>query len=219
MTFLELQDRVMSRLNLSETAARDRVKIFINERYRRVATSISLGRVRRGTVSFNTAAGTYTYTPTNLIKPFTVTYVAGSRVLDEMTLDQLRLVDPNNSLTGGLEKYAVTVYGASTVTLYIHPKPDAIYALQVDGMLRGTDLSANGDIPAFPEDFHDVLEFGALADELEKMEKYKMAEKYEKAYAERQRELRYFIAKSAYLELTQGDQWWIGPWYGVSQWY
>lgn len=219
MTFKQLQDRVMGRLNLSESAARTRIKDFINERYRRLATSISLGRVRRGTVSVNTIVGTFTYSPATLIKPYTVIYPAGNRVLEEMSMDQIRLIDADSSLSGPPERFVVQKFNAATVTIYIHPKPDAIYALQIDGMLTGTDMTADADVPAFPEDFHDVLEFGALSDELEKMEKYKMAEKYEKAYQERKRELRYFIAKSAYLEQSQGDQWWIGPWYGVSNWY
>lgn len=209
----------MSRLNLTETAARDRIKNFINERYRRLASSISLGPVRFTTVSQNTAAGTEQYSPTGLIKVQTITYTAGNKVLDEMTLDQIRNIDADGSEEGSPERFAVVKYPASSVTIHIHPKPDAIYTLKIDGIATGIDLSANGDIPAFPEDFHDVLEFGAMADELEKMEKYKMAEKYERAYESRLMDLRYFIAKTAYLDQSANDAWWLGPWYGMTSWF
>lgn len=205
MTFLNLQDRVMSRLNLTETAARNRIKTFINERYRRLSTSIGISTVRRSTITFNTVNGTYLYTPSTLIKTFTVIYTAGSRVLDQMSLDLIRNIDPDLSQTGSPERFAVVKYGATTEQLHLHPTPDAVYAMTVDGMITGSDLTVDADVPAFPEDFHDALEFGALADELEKLEKYKMAEKYERAFERRLEDLRYFIAKSAYLTHGQNQ--------------
>src|SRR6266850_2607104 len=161
----------MGRLGLTTPEARTRIKIFINERYRKLQTSIGMGRVRFGTITFPTVAGTYLYTTTGLIKPWTVAIPAQNWVLQERTFDTVRTLDPDNSQTGRPEVYVVQKFSATTVTLYLWPKPDAIYTVQVDGILTGTDLTADGDIPAFPEDFHDQLVFAASADELTKMEK------------------------------------------------
>lgn len=212
MTFKNLQDRVMGRLNLTSTEARDRIKNFINERYRSLQTSINLGRVRRTEVTFPTVIGTFEYVRTDIIKPLTVRYPAGNRVVDERTLDQIRMMDADAGTTGAPQVYAVVKYAADGCTLYIWPKPDAVYTLSIDGLARGTNMSADGDIPAFPEDFHDILEFAATADELEKMEKPDQSVGFETRTEKRTRELRYFLAKSAYLGQQQNDFWWAGPW-------
>lgn len=194
----------MDRLGLSSDESRARIRRFINQRLRRLVTSLGLGRLRLSVVSFATVNGTKTYTPSTLIKPYTIRYAAGNKVLEEMSLDQMRLLDPDESRTGAPEGYAVQSYGATSVTLRLFPIPDAAYTLSVDGLVTGTDLAADADVPAIPEDFHDCLIFGAEADELEKMEKYKMAAKKEAAYEQRKRELRFFLAKSAYLGLQAG---------------
>jgi len=215
VTFLELQTAVMARTNLTTTEARTRIKEFLNERYRALQTSVGLGQVRFGSGTFPTVAGTYTYSPTNLIKPLTLFIAAQNWVIDERTMDQIRLMDPNLASTGTPRFFAVQNYGASTVTLYLWPKPDAIYTINYDGIVRGTAMVADGDIPVFPEDFHDILIFGAIADELMKMEKYDKSERMEKRMRERTGELRYFLAKSAYLGQQQGwGDWWWGPWWG-----
>lgn len=205
MTFVQLQNDVMERMGLTHTDSRTRVKRFLNQRLRRLVTNLGLGRLgRRSTITFVTVATTKTYTPSTLIKPFSVIYTAGNLVLEELTQAQLRALDADDSQTGAPRAFVVVAYGATTVTLRIWPTPDAVYTLTVDGLITGTDLSADGDVPAFPEDYHDVLIFGAEADELEKMEKYDLAAKKEAAYEKRMRELRYFLAKSAYLGVQPG---------------
>lgn len=216
MTYLQIQTEVMDRLNLTSTEARTRIKAFINARYRKLATSCSLGRVRFGTVSFATVAGTFTYSPATLAKPLTISYAGGNRILEQRTMDEIRLNDPDSSTTGAPQTFCLQKFGATTCTLYIWPKPDAIYTLSADGILVGTELAADGDIPVFPEDFHDILVFGGCADELMKMEKPSLSEKMELQTAARSRDLRYYMAKTTYLNLQQGEQgfWWYGPWFG-----
>ena len=214
MTFKNLQDRVMARFNLTSTDARDRIKTFLNERYRRLQTSISLGKVRRSSMTFDTVNGTVEYSPTSVIKIFTISYPAGNRVLEERTLDELRNMDPDRGDTGDPKLYAVTKYGATSVTIELYPKPTAVYTLRVDGLMTGTDMSNDNDVPAFPEDFHDALEFAAAADEAEKAERMEQSERFEQRYRERVSDLRYFLSKSAYLHHTNEDNWWGGPWPG-----
>lgn len=217
MTFEELQNRVMGRLNLTSAEARERIKDYLNERYRKLQTSVGLGRVRFGTVSFNTAIGTFTYSPANLLKPITIAYAAGNRLLTQKTMDEIRMLDPDSSMTGEPECFVLQQFGATSCTLYIWPKPAGVYALSVDGIVKGSDMTVNADIPVFPEDFHDLLVFGATADELMKMEKPKLSQEFDVKAEARTRELRYFMAKSTYLDLRQGSAadlfWWWGPWW------
>lgn len=205
----------MGRLGLTTTDARARIKIFINERYRKLQTSIGLARVRFGTITFPTISGTYLYSTTGLIKPWTVAIPGQNWVLEERPFDTIRTLDPDNSQTGRPEVYAVQKFAAVSVSLYLWPKPDGVYTIQVDGILTGTDLTADGDIPAVPEDFHDLLVFAASADELTKMEKPALAQAQEIRADARTRELRYFLEKSAYLGFVQNDLegWWWGPWF------
>jgi len=205
MTFKQIQDRVLDRLNLTSTDARTRIKNFINERYRQAVTSCSLPRLRMGSAAPVTVSGSAAITVSGVIKPLTFTLPALNRVLYERSQDQLRTYDPSGQWLGAPQYYAVTNYGATTFALLLMPKPDAAYTLNVDGYLAGTDLSADGDIPAFPEDFHDILENGALADEYDHKDKGDYAKKYEMRYQQRLSELRYFVAKSIYSHRTQNS--------------
>ncbi len=213
MTFLELQDRVRARMNRTSTESRDRIKTFINERLRATQTSTGLGRLRRGTVSLNTTADSSDLTTTGLVKVFAVSQPSLSRVLREVTFNAMRLKDPGFITTGAPLEYAVNSFSATSTGLKLWPKPDAIYALEIDGLLIGTDLSADSDVPAMPEDFHDVLILGAMADEYDHDGDKKMADKMEAKYELRRRELRYFVAKTAYLMTRQATNvdypWWF----------
>jgi hypothetical protein len=213
VTFKNLQDRVMDRYNLTSSDARTRIKNHLNERYRALVTSVSLGRVRRTPgIALNTVNGTATYTPTNVVKVIQIAYPAGNKVLDERTEDFIRESDPDLSQTGAPDCYVQQKFTATGVTVRIYPTPDAVYALTVDGIVSGTDMSVDGDVPAFPEDFHDILIFGALEEEAMKLEKNKDAPVWEKKAKTRTSELRYFLAKSGYLHKQQGAQfWWWGP--------
>ncbi len=74
----------------------------------------------------------------------------------------------------------------------------------IDADVVLTALSADSDVPLFPSSFHDLLIFGAMATELDKMEKYEFAKKQEAMYQIRLADLRYYIAKSRYLDIHQG---------------
>lgn len=208
MTFVQLQDRVMGRLNLTTTAARTRIKEYLNERLRRVATSTNVGRVRYGSVSTNTTDNAETITPTGVIKMRTVSIPTQNRILDERTTDQIRTYDADRSHEGVPRYYAVQKINATTLQLLLWPKPDAAYAVVTEGMLTGTDLSSDSDVPGLPEDFHDLLIFGALADEYPHLEKTELALLNEQKFERRLSDLKYFISKSTYLRrVEQGDPW------------
>jgi hypothetical protein len=205
MTYKQIQDRVLDRLNLTSTESRARVKNFINERYRQVVTSCSLPRLRMGTAAQTTVSGAQSLTASGVIKPITLTLPSLNRVLYERSQDQLRTYDPSGQWLGAPQYYAVTNYGASNFAVLLMPKPDAAYTINVDGYLAGTDLSNDSDVPAFPEDFHDILEDGSLSDEYDHKDKDDYAKKYEVCFQVRLSELRYFIAKSIYSHRTQNS--------------
>jgi hypothetical protein len=217
VTFVNIQDRVMARTNLSSTTARTRIKAYVNERLRRVATSTNVGRVRFGSVSINTVANVNTITSTGLVKIVTASIPAENQILDERTTDQLRNYDTDVSQNGVPRFFAVKAVNATTLTVQLYPEPDAIYAVVLEGILTGTDLSADADVPGLPEDFHDILIFGALADELPHLQRTDEAAYYEDKFEKRLSDLKYFIAKSAYLRRTEMgnvfSHWWLaGVW-------
>jgi hypothetical protein len=207
----------MARTNLTTTAARDRIKAYVNERLRRVATSTNVGRVRFGSVSINTVANVNTITSTGLVKIVTASIPAENQILDERTTDQLRSYDTDVSQNGVPRFFAVKAVNATTLTVQLYPEPDAIYAVVLEGILTGTDLSADADVPGLPEDFHDVLIFGALADELPHLQRTDEAAYYEDKFEKRLSDLKYFLAKSAYLRRVETgnvfSHWWLaGVW-------
>jgi hypothetical protein len=207
----------MARTNLTTTAARDRIKAYVNERLRRVATSTNVGRVRFGSVSINTVANVNTITSTGLVKIVTASIPAENQILDERTTDQLRNYDTDVSQNGVPRFFAVKAVNATTLTVQLYPEPDAIYAVVLEGILTGTDLSADADVPGLPEDFHDVLIFGALADELPHLQRTDEAAYYEDKFEKRLSDLKYYLAKSAYLRRVETgnvfSHWWLaGVW-------
>ncbi len=52
MTFVQLQNQVMNRLNLTSTDARTRIKVELNLRYREIQSGVNLSQTRRGITTF-----------------------------------------------------------------------------------------------------------------------------------------------------------------------
>jgi hypothetical protein len=203
VTFKDCQDRVMARHNLTTTEARTRIKQYINERTRHVQTSTNIRRVRRGTVSIPTVIAAPTLVATGVARVLAVSTALDNRVLEERTLVQLRLMDPNLSRVGDPQYYAVNVVGATAPTLRFQPIPNRVLTLTIDGMLLGTEMTADGDIPGFPEDFHNALIFGASADEYDHQEKADLLMVQEQKFERRLSDLKYWMATSAFLEQGQ----------------
>src|SRR5690606_42121307 len=79
-------------------------------------------------------------------------------------------------------------------------------ALEAVCLCAGADLVEVDGEPARPTDFQDILVPGDLSDEWSKREKYRpAADRAEAKGAERLSELRYFLAKSAFLRRQQVD--------------
>lgn len=201
MTFTDIVTRVTNKLNRTSTDAITRIGLSVNDRYRAVVSSVGINTAKRTSVTANTVVGdrTVAFTCEKVYAVSDPAYTP-ARLLFERTYDELKYgllgTDPPRL-------WAVQTEIATTVTIFLDCTPATIYALNADALVSAADLTGT-NVPAFAADFHDVLYWGALADELEHMEKYDKAAKQEKKYELRLAELRYFLAKSAYKTLYQG---------------
>lgn len=203
MTFNEIVTHVTDRTNLTSSEAIARVGRFVNDRYRRVTTAIGLNITRRTTVFNDATAGVDTLTfytvekLINVVDRSTTPY----RILKEVTPDELRSREP--FVNSFASNYAIIGVGSNFVTILMDCIPTAAFTLYADAYATAPILSGTQE-PAFAESFHDVIMYGALADELGKMRKLADAQVAESMYEKRLSELRFFIAKSASLDIYQG---------------
>lgn len=205
MTFTELRTEVMNRLNLSSSDASTRIGSYINQRYRRLTSSLGLNTSRRTTTTVPTVDGTATVSVS--LEKVELVYITASgsrRVLREIQYEDWKLKNIESQREGVPTEYAITAQGASTITLGLYPTPNAVITLSVDGLANASTLSGS-DVPAFPADFHDALILGAMSDELFKMEKHPLAKDFQRQYEERVSDLRLFLAKSALLSMAETD--------------
>jgi hypothetical protein len=204
VTFTEIQTAIQERLNLTSSEAAARIGRRINDRYRRVTSSVGLSTSRRTTDSQSTVIGNQRLTFALEKLEVVYTVVNGKRrVLDEISYDEWRNLDTYRPATGSAYIYAIETSGASTVTIVLDYTPDAIEVFKADGLGPAAVLSGTA-VPAFAADFHDALVFGGMADEYRKLENFKAASEMEALFEGRVSELRYFIAKSIYLQPHQG---------------
>jgi hypothetical protein len=190
----------MNRLNLTSTDARTRIKVEINLRYREVQSGVNLSSTRRGLTTFTTASGVSTTTQSGIAKVLSVfdsTYLM--RPLREISLNTIRSLDAPSLVQGIPYEFVVQNDTHDLITLRLFPQPNVVYNLQADVLLTGTDMSSDSDEPAFPDDYHDILVQGVVADELNKLEKFREGQLFEAKFEKRLSELRYFIRKSAWI--------------------
>jgi hypothetical protein len=201
MTFTEIVTDTMDRLNLSSADATARIGRFVNSRYRRVTSTIGLQTSRRTTVSTAVTLGVQAVVLA-LEKVLTV-YHSGTgvqSVLPEITYDQMR----NRGAGAGTIPtcYCIASMDANSVTILLDILPQSALDIYADGMANVSTLSGSTE-PPFSASYHDVLVYGAMADELTKMEKPQLAKQAEQRYEEVLSDLRMYIAKSAYLQQRQ----------------
>jgi hypothetical protein len=210
MTFLQCQDRVLDITNGSSTTARTRVKRSLNLRYGQVQTGVNLMRLRRAIKNVELAVGDGDTTITNTSRVSSVYDPQMRRVLLETTMEEIRRMDPGGDREGDPTHYVVFDQGSGTITIYFWPLTDRTRtvagsdALKADVIAAPTDLSADGDVPAMPVDYHDVLIYGALADEWMHLQKFQLAKHNEGMFEKRLSELRYYVVKSNTQSMTQG---------------
>ncbi len=203
MTLEEMVTETAERLNLTSQKALDRIKRTINIRYRQAATSVGMQNIVRGGIAVNTVIASQGITVPNVEKIYAVFDLRTTpyTILQQISVDSMLHrnigVDPPTA-------FCVTNFTTTGVTISLDIIPASVYAMGIDADVVLTALSADSDVPLFPASFHDLLIFGAMATELDKMEKYEFAKKQEAMYQIRLADLRYYIAKSRYLDIHQG---------------
>lgn len=203
MVMEEIITEACERLNLTSDTARSRVAREINNRYKRITSSIGLVTSRFTSVTALAVIGNRTMTFTGIEKITAVVdksdpsqdIVLGQLTPDEMHITPIRTEPPRN--------YAITRMHGTSVEVELDCLPATAFTLYADGYVTVTSLSGS-DVPDFPESFHDILVWGVMADEYRKMEKMPLMIDAEQNYEKRLSDLRMFIAKSAYLDIYQG---------------
>ncbi len=201
MNFTEIQNKVLDRLNLTSAQATARVADSINERYRWLASSVGFNTIERQEIIANTVIGnrSLVFSCEKILSVFNPAFTPNF-VLGELSFDEMRNSFPG---TDPSQTYAIQLMGASTVTIFLESIPATVYALHADAMVNLQTLSGVM-VPAFAQDFHDILVYGAMATELDKMEKYDLSDKKELQFQTRLGELRLYQASSAYMDIIQG---------------
>lgn len=210
-TLHELTLEVMDRLNLSSPEAAARIVRELNTRYKRVTSSIGLVTSRRAPITQAATIGNRDVTFSAIEKIDNVYRKVGTKniLLDEITFEEMIDAD---IVTDPPTKYCIVNVLPTSVKIRLNSVPATGFNLYADGLASALNL-AGDDSPAFPESYHDILVYGAMADEYKKMEKFDLAKDSEADFENRLSDLRMFIAKSAFLDIYQGKSqerygWW-----------
>lgn len=211
MVFDELVLEVCERLNLTSDEAKGRVGRAINNRYRRLTSSIGLDTTRRTQVSKAATIGNSTITFTGIEKVLAIIdKSSGVDVpLTQITPDEMHVVPTRNEPP---RNYSINKIYSTSVDIIVDCVPTTTFTLYADGLASLVTLAGNQE-PAFPQSFHDILVFGAMADEYRKMEKMQLYQAAETDYEKRLSDLRMLIAKTSYMDIYQGKsnttkRWW-----------
>lgn len=193
MTYQDVVNAVADRLNLTSSQALTRIGLSVNERNRWVTSSLGLDPTSFVTISTTATSGNRNVVFTGITKIYRVFLTAPSPIvrLDEMDLAQLR----NQAVaTDPPKQYAIQLMGSNSVTIFLSTVPGSNFAIQADGVANLATLSGT-DVPAWPEDYHDILIYGAMATERDKMEKVDLSAAMEAMYQQRLTALKAYIGK------------------------
>lgn len=230
-TFDEMVQDVAKRLNLTSPEALQRIGERINERYKKVTSSIGLITSRRQTRDFeidpvtpaNSTSGVDATDLPNLTifgfeKILRITRTdddtGGVTILKKVTFDRVENINQQTDRLPHAWADKRMGSGFVVITLDSYTAGDP-FTLHVEGY-DITDVLADDAEPVLPTDFHDILIEGAMADELMKMEKLQLSTIREQKFESRLSDLRMFIAVNGYQDIYQGkdrpNQLWYQHW-------
>lgn len=200
MTGAQLLTTLARRLNKNTTldsATSARLLDFLNEAYRDVLSKPGMERLRRATTTFDSVASTATYTVASAARVLRVWETTNDRRLWEMTIDQYRTIEPDPSANTGTPEAFVWlgVPAVSSNSLALWPTPASVITYTVEILSVITDLADDANSPLLPLDFHDVLVYGAMAREYEKLDDSRLATA-EARYRQRIKDLQYWLAET-----------------------
>ena len=198
-------------MNLTSASAQTRVQNSVNEAHRELCSSIGMPMTNRTVVTAMTTQNNryMTWGPATTTPSVGVEKVIGISnpaftpplVLTENTYEQLFNEVVN---TDPPQRWAMFNAAANSVTVFYDSQMTSA-SFQLTALVFANFATLSGSMtPLFAEDYHDALIYYACAIELDKKEKWDAAAKFEKRYEKRASELRYYYAKSAFLDIVQG---------------
>lgn len=222
MTFDEITAEVQTPFNLTSTVSATRIGKWVNLAYKNLCSDFGIQTTSTVEgVAVNTTVGNRqmvfsasTTTPATGVERILSLYdatVTPNRLLIEISRDEMR----NRPLSSDpASLWAVLLVGAASVTINLNCLPATIYALTADVLSTKATLSGS-DVPAFAEDFHDILIFYGQWREALKQQQWEAATRYEEMYhgprdadgqhrGGRLAEYRYYLALSAHRKVYQG---------------
>lgn len=206
MTFDEIVSLVASDLNLTADTAITRIGLHTNRRYRRVTTRLGMNVFRRIEIEFACAIDQSLQTVTDIERITAIFNITDPlvrpRALEEISYDEMKQEVPRDDTPTRWAKQRMRA--SETDFLLNSTVPDAL-TLLIEGEEIASTLSGD-DEPAFNESYHDVLVFGAKADELRKMEKQSLARDMELEYDRVLGELVMHITVGAFQDIVQNKQ-------------
>lgn len=195
MTFDQIVARVQARMNLTSPTSTTNIGNDVNDCYKEVASSIGIKVVERQVVTATTTINNryLVFTCEKVLSVFNANFTP-PLMMDEDDFEEVRdgLIE-NDPPT----KWAVSTTTATTVTVILGSIPATQYVLSADAMVNVATLSGT-QVPAFAEDYHDILVWGAMEIQYDKLEKVTMAQKFAAKKEKRLAEFRYYLACSAY---------------------
>lgn len=205
MTLLEIQTELARETNKNATSldatTKARFLAAINRHYRRLASLPGLQHLRDTTTTFPSVAGQAEYQIGSVAKINRVWDATNRRLLAPMSMAQYRAISPE-AITDNQGTPMFWVWegysGSSTpkFDFYLYQTPASIITYTADITSVLTALSADGDIPILPVDFHDLLFLGPLVDEYRHLDDSRLMV-VDRAYREREGQFKYWMHETA----------------------
>lgn len=133
---------------------------YLNETYHAILRKPWATHLRDTTTTKASVAGTQSYSVTSCARINRIWDPTGQIKLTMRTLQWLRVTDPN-PVQGTPVFWIPTDVTKTTQVFLLEPIPSAVVTYTLDITSPITELSAEGDVPLLPDDFHDLLIDGA----------------------------------------------------------
>lgn len=170
MTYLQIRTEVQYQLLDQSTGAgtiEDKVKTWVNKAYRDTMYDPRFDFLDASSTKL-TVSGTQTYDLATDVATLTNIRIEANKVnlihKSPVEFDQMFPDQTTSTALSGLPRYYMQFANAAvaTPTIKVQPVPNAVYTMTYRYKKILADLSSDGDLPAFPLNFHQILIDGAL---------------------------------------------------------
>jgi len=205
VTFTSIRNEIADRVNITSAEGLARIGRTINERYGWILGSIGMQVLsQRVGVPAQSVIGSreMTFDLDKIQRVYDNTNPDNPNTLDEVTMMEMR---DRTVITQPPQTYARLRSGARTETIYLDCVPTSVFTLTADGLSKKPHLQ-DEMVPAFPEDFHDILIYYGLDVEYRKKMQKQEADDVMQIAERRMSELRMYLAKNSMLNIYQNKR-------------